>query len=291
MNESKSIVIKKKSRAGEIWRRFRKNKLAIIGMILFAIIMLITILADVIVDYNAAIQQVPSDRLLGPCAAHPFGTDNFGRDLFARIVHGSRNSLLVGFGSVLIGVTLGGILGAICGYVGGRVDAIVMRILDSIMCIPTTMMALAIVAALGTSLTNVLIAMTISRVPRYCRIIRSAVMSVTGQTYIEAAKSCGAPGYRIIMKHVIPNAIGPIIVQATMSVGAAIISAAGISFVGMGIQAPAPEWGAMLNDAKAFMTMYPYMVIFPGVAIGLTALSLNLMGDGLRDALDPKLKD
>ena len=145
MNESKSIVIKKKSRAGEIWRRFRKNKLAIIGMILFAIIMLITILADVIVDYNAAIQQVPSDRLLGPCAAHPFGTDNFGRDLFARIVHGSRNSLLVGFGSVLIGVTLGGILGAICGYVGGRVDAIVMRILDSIMCIPTTMMALAIV--------------------------------------------------------------------------------------------------------------------------------------------------
>lgn len=194
MNESKSIVIKKKSRAGEIWRRFRKNKLAIIGMILFAIIMLITILADVIVDYNAAIQQVPSDRLLGPCAAHPFGTDNFGRDLFARIVHGSRNSLLVGFGSVLIGVTLGGILGAICGYVGGRVDSIVMRILDSIMCIPTTMMALAIVAALGTSLTNVLIAMTISSVPRYCRIIRSAVMSVTGQTYIEAAKSCGAPG-------------------------------------------------------------------------------------------------
>ena len=190
-----------------------------------------------------------------------------------------------------IGVVLGGLLGAVCGYVGGRFDAIMMRVLDSIMCIPSMMMALAIVAALGSSLVNVLLAMTISNVPWYCRIIRSSVLGVTGQTYIEAAHSCGTSDFQIIMTHVLPNAMGPIIVQATMGIGGAIISAAGISFVGMGIQPPAPEWGAMLNEAKTFMTMYPYMVVFPGLAIGLTALSMNLMGDGLRDALDPKLKD
>ena len=283
--------IKKKSRSQETWRRFRKNKLALFGMILFAVILLVTILADVIVSYDVSVTQVASERLQSPSASHWFGTDNYGRDLFARIVDGSRNSLLVGFGSVIIGVTLGGMLGAVCGYLGGRFDAIVMRVLDSIMCIPTTMLALAIVAALGTSLGNVLMAMTISSVPRYCRIIRSSVLGVTGQTYIEAAHSCGTPDFQIILKHVLPNAIGPIIVQATMAVGSAIISAAGISFVGMGIQPPAPEWGAMLNEARTYMTMYPYMVLFPGLAIGFTALSMNLMGDGLRDALDPKLKD
>ena len=283
--------IKKKSRAGEIWHRFQKNKLAVMGMILFVLIMLVAIFADVIVDYSVAITQVPADRLQSPNKVNWFGTDNYGRDLFARIVHGSRNSLLVGFGSVAIGVVLGGLLGAVCGYVGGRFDAIMMRVLDSIMCIPSTMMALAIVAALGTSLANVLLAMTISNVPRYCRIIRSSVRGVTGETYIEEACSCGTYDFQIIMTHVLPNAIGPIIVQATMGVGTAIIAAAGISFVGMGIQPPAPEWGAMLNEAKTFMTMYPYMVVFPGLAIGFTALSMNLMGDGLRDALDPKLKD
>lgn len=292
MNERKEQPrIKKKSRAQETWRRFKKNRLALFGMALFLVILLVTVFAGVLVSYDAAVTQVPAERLQWPSAAHPFGTDNYGRDLFARVVHGSRNSLLVGFGSVIIGVTLGGLLGAVCGYVGGRFDAVVMRVLDSIMCIPTTMLALAIVAALGTSLGNVLMAMTISSVPRYCRIIRSSVLGVTGQTYIEAAHSCGAPDFQIILRHVLPNAIGPIIVQATMAVGSAIISAAGISFVGMGIQPPAPEWGAMLNEAKTFMTMYPYMVLFPGLAIGLTALSMNLMGDGLRDALDPKLKD
>ena len=284
-------TIKKKSRAGEIWRRFRKNKLAVFGMILFALILLVAIFADAIVNYSVATTQVAADRLLSPNAEHWFGTDNYGRDLFARIVHGSRNSLLVGFGSVAIGVVLGGLLGAVCGYVGGRFDAIMMRVLDSIMCIPSMMMALAIVAALGSSLVNVLLAMTISNVPWYCRIIRSSVLGVTGQNYIEAARSCGTSDFQIIMTHVLPNAMGPIIVQATMGIGGAIISAAGISFVGMGIQPPAPEWGAMLNEAKTFMTMYPYMVVFPGLAIGLTALSMNLMGDGLRDALDPKLKD
>ncbi len=281
----------KKSQRAEIWRRFKKNRLAVFGLVLFVFIVLVVIFADFIVDYEVAVTQVASERLQSPSLKHFFGTDNFGRDLFARVVHGSRNSLLIGFGSVVIGVTIGGLLGAVCGYTGGTFDAIMMRILDSIMCIPTVMMALAIVAALGTSLENVLLAMTISSVPRYCRIIRSSVLTVTGQTYIEAAHSCGTSNIRIIMKHVLPNAIGPIIVEATMAVGTAIISAAGISFVGMGIQPPAPEWGAMLSEAKNYMMLYPYMVVFPGLAIGITALSMNLMGDGLRDALDPKLKD
>lgn len=289
--DASTIKIRKKSRAGEIWHRFRKNKTAVVGLILFFILIIMLVFADVIVSYDDCITIVASDTLQSPSSQHWFGTDNYGRDIFARIVHGSRYSLLIGFGSVIVSVVVGGILGALCGFYGGKVDAIIMRINDAIMCIPTMMMALAIVSALGTSLWNVLLAMMISTVPRYCRVTRASVMSVAGQTYIEAARTCGVSDTVIIFKHVIPNAIGTIIVQATMAVGNAVITAAGISFVGMGIQPPTPEWGAMLSEAKNFMTMYPYMVIYPGLAIGITALSLNLMGDGLRDSLDPKLKD
>ena len=163
--------------------------------------------------------------------------------------------------------------------------------MDTIMSIPLMLLVLSLITALGNSLINVLLAMMIANIPHYVRIVRAAILSVVGQDYIEAAHACGTPNFKIIIKHVIPNAIGPIIVQATMSVGTMILNAAGISFLGMGIQPPTPEWGAMLNEGKQFMTLYPYIVIFPGVAIGLTALALNLMGDGLRDALDPKLKD
>jgi peptide/nickel transport system permease protein len=186
---------------------------------------------------------------------------------------------------------IGGLLGAIAGFYGGLTDSSIVRTMDTVMCIPLMLLVLSIVAALGASLVNVLIAMMIANVPHYTRIVRAAVLSVVGQDYIEAAKACGTPDFWIIIKHVIPNAIGPIIVQATMAVGVMIINAAGISFLGMGIQPPTPEWGAMLNEAKNYMINYPYTVIFPGLSIGLTALSLNLMGDGLRDALDPKLKD
>lgn len=283
--------IKKKSRAGEIWRRFKRNKIAMFGMFLFIFIVLVVIFADFIVSYDTALSQTVMDRLQRPSSEHWFGTDNFGRDIFARIVHGSRNSLLVGLGAVAIGITIGGLLGSIAGFFGGRIDNGIMRIMDTVMCIPLMLLTLSIVAALGSSLVNVLLAMMIANVPQYTRIVRAAVLPVVGQDYIEAARSCGTPNRWIIIKHVLPNAIGPIIVQATMAVGTMIINAAGISFLGMGIQPPTPEWGAMLNEAKNFMINYPYTVIFPGVAIGLTALSLNLMGDGLRDALDPKLKD
>lgn len=286
------IKLKKKSRAGEVWRRFKKNKTAMAGLFIFVLIMIVVVSADAIVPYDVAIIQKISDRFISPGAdGHIFGTDNFGRDIMARVVHGSRNSLLVGIGAVTCGIMIGGLLGAVAGFYGGLTDSSIIRTMDTVMCIPLMLLVLSIVAALGASLVNVLIAMMIANVPHYTRIVRAAVLSVVGQDYIEAAKACGTPDFWIIIKHVIPNAIGPIIVQATMAVGTMIINAAGISFLGMGIQPPTPEWGAMLNEAKNYMINYPYTVIFPGLSIGLTALSLNLMGDGLRDALDPKLKD
>ncbi|MDR1651039.1 MAG: ABC transporter permease [Synergistaceae bacterium] len=284
--------LRKKSRTGEIWRRFKKNRTAVAGLVIFILIMSVVIFADFIVSYNTAVTQRIASRFTQPGSpGHPFGTDNFGRDIMARIVHGSRNSLLVGMGAVACGIVLGGLLGSIAGFYGGAADSVIVRTMDTVMCIPLMLLVLSIVAALGASLVNVLIAMMIANVPQYTRIVRAAVLSVVGQDYIEAARSCGTPSFWIIMIHVIPNAIGPIIVQATMAVGTMIINAAGISFLGMGIQPPTPEWGAMLNEAKNYMISYPFTVIFPGAAIGLTALSLNLMGDGLRDALDPKLKD
>ncbi len=285
------VVQKKKSRFREIWGRFKKNKTAIVGLILFSIVLLMVIFADVLVPYSASIEQNIPVRLQGPSAEHIMGTDSFGRDIFARLVHGSRNSLLVGIGAVFIGMVIGGILGAVSGYYGGKIDNIIVRITDMVMCIPMMLLVLTLVAALGSSLMNVLLAMMISNIPGYTRVVRSAVLTVVDQDYIEAAHSCGTPNRWIIFKHIIPNAIGPIIVQTTMSIGSMILNAAAISFLGMGIQPPTPEWGAMLNEARNFMIECPYMVFFPGAAIGITALGLNLMGDGLRDALDPKLKD
>lgn len=282
---------KKKSRFGEIWRRMRKNKIAMLGLGIFSIIVFCTIFADIIVPYKVALEQHIGVRLQPPSSAHWFGTDAYGRDIFARIIHGTRNSLVMGIGAVIVGISLGGILGGVTGYYGGIVDTVIMRVLDTIMSIPFMLLALAIVAALGPGLINVLIALMLSQVPYFTRVIRSAILTVVGQDFIEAAKACGTPDRYIILKHVLPNAIGPVIVQATMSVGTMIIWAAAMSFLGMGIQPPAPEWGSMLSEGKDYILYSPHLVLFPGMAIALTALSLNLMGDGLRDALDPRLKD
>ena len=282
---------RKKSHAAEIWRRFRKNKIAMVGMCIFLLILLMMIFADLIVPYSRSIETDVANRLLPPGKGHPFGTDNYGRDIFARIVHASRNSLMVGFAGVIFGVAAGSVLGSVTGFYGGKVDAVVMRILDTIMCIPYMLLILAIVVALGPNLVNVVVAMIIVMIPYYTRIIRSAILSVVDMDYIEAARACGTSDRMIILRHILPNAIGPIIVQATMSIGSMIIWGASVSFLGMGIQPPTPEWGAMLSEAKNFILNAPYMVLFPGRAIAVTAFSLNLMGDGLRDALDPKLKD
>ena len=282
---------KKKSRLGEIWKRMKRNKIAMVGLVMFGLIALCTVFANLIIPYQTGLEQNIGIRLQPPTSAHWFGTDVYGRDIFARIIHGARNSLIMGIGAVVVGISLGGLFGATAGYYGGRIDTVISRLMDIIMCIPFMLMALAIVAALGPGLVNVLIALMLSMVPYYTRVIRSAILTVTGMDFIEAARASGTPDRWIILKHIIPNAIGPVIVQATMSVGNMIIWASAMSFLGMGIQPPTPEWGSMLSEGKDYMLYAPHLVMFPGLAIVLTALSINLMGDGLRDALDPRLKD
>ena len=282
---------KKHSEVKEVWRRFRKNKAAMIGLGLAILIVLVAVFADVIVPYDRATTQVAEKRLQGPSSEHPFGTDHLGRDLFARIVHGSRYSLFIGVSTSVLSLVVGCLLGAACGYFGGRLDNVVMRLLDVFMSVPPVLLSLAVVAALGPNLRNLLIAITISCVPGTVRLIRSVVLTVVDQDFIDAARSYGASNLRIIVKYVLPNAIGPIIVHTTMNIANMILSAAGRSFIGMGVQPPAPEWGALLSSARVYMFRAPYLLYFPGSAILMAALSFNLVGDGLRDALDPRLRN
>lgn len=290
MNEKRNRKSKKTNQMKEIWRRFRKSKTAMLGLCLLIFVLCIAIFADVITPYENAISQ-SANRLDGPSAAHIFGTDELGRDLFARIVHGSRYSLLIGVSTSVLALVIGGLLGAIAAYYGGWVDNIIMRLTDVVMTVPPILLSLAVVAALGGSLRNLLIAITVSCVPSMLRLVRSVVLGVVDEDYIEAARSYGASDMRIILKYVIPNALGPIIVTTTMNVANMILSAAGLSFLSLGVQPPAPEWGALLSDAKTYMFTAPHLLYIPGIFIVIAALSFNLAGDGLRDALDPKLKD
>lgn len=290
MNEKRNRKSKKTNQMKEIWRRFRKSKTAMLGLCLLIFVLCIAIFADVITPYENAISQ-SANRLDGPSAAHIFGTDELGHDLFARIVHGSRYSLLIGVSTSVLALVIGGLLGAIAAYYGGWVDNIIMRLTDVVMTVPPILLSLAVVAALGGSLRNLLIAITISCVPSMLRLVRSVVLGVVDEDYIEAARSYGASDMRIILKYVIPNALGPIIVTTTMNVANMILSAAGLSFLSLGVQPPAPEWGALLSDAKTYMFTAPHLLYIPGIFIVIAALSFNLAGDGLRDALDPKLKD
>ena len=290
MKEKRNRKSKKTNQMKEIWRRFRKSKTAMLGLCLLIFVLCIAIFADVITPYENAISQ-SADRLDSPSAAHIFGTDELGRDLFARIVHGSRYSLLIGVSTSVLALVIGGLLGAIAAYYGGWVDNIIMRLTDVVMTVPPILLSLAVVAALGGSLRNLLIAITISCVPSMLRLVRSVVLGVVDEDYIEAARSYGASDMRIILKYVIPNALGPIIMTTTMNVANMILSAAGLSFLSLGVQPPAPEWGALLSDAKTYMFTAPHLLYIPGIFIVIAALSFNLAGDGLRDALDPKLKD
>ena len=284
-------MTKRNSQLPEIWRRYKKNKAAMVGLVILIFIILIAVFADVIVPYEKCIEQVGSERLQGPSAAHWFGTDDLGRDLFARVIHGSTYSLLIGVSTSLMALAAGAILGASAGYFGGMVDNIICRITDVFMCVPPILLSLAVVAALGSNMKNLIIAITVSCIPGNIRLIRSVVLTVAEQDYVEAARSYGASHARIIFKYVLPNAMGPIIVNTTMAISDMILSAAGLSFIGMGIQPPSPEWGALLSNAQKYMFTSLYLLIFPGIFILLSSLSFNLVGDGLTDALDPKLKD
>jgi peptide/nickel transport system permease protein len=282
---------RRRAQAAEFWRRYKKNKSAVVGLIILCVIVGIAVFADLIVPYSKCIEQVGADRLQWPSSAHWFGTDEFGRDLFARVVHGSRYSLFIGVATSLMALVAGAILGASAGYFGGMVDNIICRIVDVFMCVPPILLSLAVVAALGTSMRNLIIAITISCIPGNVRLIRSVVLTASEQDYVQVARSYGASHARIIFRYVLPNAMGPIIVNTTLEISDMILSAAGLSFIGMGIQPPSPEWGALLSAAQTYIFTSPYLLVFPGIFIILSSLSFNLVGDGLTDALDPKLKD
>ena len=281
----------RKKNIKDFFHRLAKNKGALVGLILLIILILIAAGADLISPYELVTAQKAADRLQAPSAAHIFGTDAYGRDVFARVIHGSRISLLVGVGSAAFCLIVGGFLGAATAYFGGKFDEILMRVMDMIMAIPATLLALSIVAALGTSMVNLVLAISISYTPRFVRLVRSAVLPQVGMDYVEAAKASGSGNMRIIFKEIIPNAIGPIIVETTQSLSNMILEASGLSYIGMGVQPPNPEWGAMLSEAREVMRTVPHLIIIPGIFIIITALSFNLLGDGLRDAIDPRLKD
>ncbi len=280
---------RQRTRLEETWRRFRKNKWAISGLVLLVLLAMVAFGADIVAPEGLD-EQVLARRFQGPSAENPFGTDHLGRDVLSRIIHGSRLSLSIGFITTSIGLLIGGSLGAIAGYYGGREDQIIMRIMDVILAIPGFIFAVALVTALGPNLTNLMIAVGVNSIPYFARIIRSSVMSVKENEYIEAARAIGASHRWIILKHVIPNSFAPILVQATLRIGDTIIIAAGLSFLGLGAQPPLPEWGAMLSGGRQYLRDAWWMATFPGIAIMITVLAFNLVGDGLRDALDPRLK-
>ena len=283
--------IKKKSQFVEVWKRLCRNKTAVLGLVIVALLTLMAILSPILIDYETQVIKTNySEALQAPSADHWFGTDEMGRDILLRVMYGSTVSLSIGVVTVAVSLTVGLILGAAAGYFGGKTDMIIMRIMDIFLAIPGTLLAICIVASLGNSIPNLVIAQAVSSIPTFSRVVRGAVITARDADYVEAARAIGAKDATIIFHEVLPNSLAPIIVQTTLQVASVILSIAGLSFIGLGIPAPRPEWGAMLSGARAYIRDYSYMCLFPGLAIMTTILSLNLRGDGLRDALDPRLR-
>jgi len=283
------IIKKKQSNFVAVWKRLKKNKAAMLGLGILIVLIIVAIFAELIAPYGYN-EQILINRLQRPSAEYWFGTDSYGRCILSRIIYGTRVSLQVGVISVGIGVIFGAVLGAISGFYVNKVDNFIMRCMDILLAIPDFILAIAIVASLGPGLTNVMIAVGIATIPGYARIVRASVLTIRSQEFVEAARAIGTRDFRIIAKHIIPNAMAPLIVRATLGVAIAILAAAGLSFIGLGVQPPAPEWGAMLSGGRHVFRDHPHVTIFPGLAIMVTVFALNLLGDGLRDALDPKFK-
>ncbi|MGE7622355.1 ABC transporter permease [Viridibacillus sp. NPDC096237] len=292
-NATRDVVIKQDQSVGpwkEAWRSFKKSKAALVGAVIVLFFILLAIFGPLFVPEGIN-DQVLKNRLQPPSADHWFGTDDFGRDIFSRVVHGARISLWVGFFSVIGSVVVGSMLGIIAGYYGRWIDTIISRIFDIMLAFPSILLAIAVVSILGPSLQNALIAIAIINVPNFGRLIRSKVLSIKQEEYITSAKAIGMKDARILFSHILPNSMTPVVVQGTLAIASAIIEAAALGFLGLGAEAPTPEWGKMLADARIYLINAPWTMIFPGLAIMLTVLGFNLMGDGLRDALDPKMKN
>ncbi|MCM3204425.1 nickel transporter permease [Paenibacillus illinoisensis] len=272
----------------EAWRTFRRNRLALAGLIIIVFFILLAFLAPYISPYDYK-EQVLTDRLQAPSAEHWFGTDDLGRDVFSRVLHGARISLWVGFFSVIGSIIAGALLGLVAGFYGKWADMLISRLFDILLAFPGILLAIAIVAILGPSLQNALLAIAIVNIPTYGRLVRSRVLSLRQEEFITSARTLGANNTRILFRHILPNSLTPLIVQGTLGIGTAIIEAAALGFLGMGAQPPDPEWGKMLSDSRQFLQKAPWTLIFPGLSIMLTVLGFNLLGDGLRDTLDPKM--
>jgi peptide/nickel transport system permease protein len=276
-----------RSFAVDVWRRFRRAPGAIVGAVVVAAIVLIAVFAFVIAPADPLAQNLALGSQ-APSAAHLFGTDKLGRDVFSRVVYGARISIRIGFVAVGLAITVGTFIGLIAGYSGKRTEGVLMGAMDLMLAFPSIILAIGITTILGPSITNLMIAVGIVYVPQYARLARSSVLSVKEHEYIEAARAIGARTPAILARHVLPNILTPLLVQATLGIATAELEAAGLSYLGLGARPPAPEWGAMLNDARDYWIGAPWALIFPGVAITTLVLGFNLLGDGLRDALDPK---
>lgn len=274
----------------EFWRRFRRQPVALLAGMFVLILIVLAVIAPWIAPFDAE-NYFDYDRLNdGPSLMHFFGVDSLGRDIFSRVLVGTRISLIAGFFSVVIGAVIGTLFGLLAGYYEGWWDRITMRICDVLFAFPGILLAIAVVAIMGSGMSNVIVAVAIFSIPAFARLVRGNTLVLKHQTYIESARSIGASDWTILMRHILPGTVSPIVVYFTMRVGTSIITAASLSFLGLGAQPPTPEWGAMLNEARADMVIAPHVAIFPNLAIFFTVLAFNLLGDGLRDALDPKLK-
>lgn len=284
-----NMATRRHSQGRDIIRRLFHDKLAVVGLIIVLVVVLAVIAAPLIAPYDYEAIDL-ANRFEMPSLKHLCGTDNFGRDLFSRLLYGGRISLLVAVISVAISLGLGMFIGAICGYFQGWVDTIIMRLLDILMAIPQMLMAVAVSAALGNGVFNTALAVSISGIPSSARLMRSTVMQLRDQEYVEAARATGSTNARIIFKHILPNTLAPIIVDSTLRIGGCIMAISGLSFVGLGVRPPTPEWGSILSDGRSYLRDFWPLVIFPGLCIMVTLFGFNIFGDGLRDALDPKLK-
>lgn len=281
---------RKKGQYAEAWKRLLKNKLAVAALAVVVLMLLMAVFAELIVPYSAAIEQNSALKLAKPGKEHIFGCDALGRDMFARIVHGSRISLLLGFGATGICTVVATILGAAAAYVGGKLDNALMRFFDILIAIPTILLSLAICAGFGVGVPQLVCAIAVGQLAPFTRVVRSAVIGIAGQEYIESARAIGQPSRQIIARHILPNALGIILVQATMQVALNILWGAMLSFLGLGAPIPTPEWGTLMSEGLPYLRYTTHLVVFPTVFIAFTALSINILGDGLRDAFDPRLK-
>lgn len=273
----------------DVMRRLFRNKLAMAGLVVALLMVLIAVFADFLAPYDYSKISM-ANRFAPLSGEHWFGTDEYGRDILSRMIYGARTSLLVALGGVVICIVAGCVLGLVTGFFGGWVDTIIMRILDIFMAIPALLLAVAIQAALGSGLFNTMLAVSVAGIPATCRIMRATVMQIRDQEYVEAAFATGSSKARVIVRHILPNTLAPILVEATLKISANIMAISGLSFIGLGVQEPQAEWGAMISSGRAYIRDYAPLVVFPGMAIVITLIAFNVLGDGLRDALDPKLK-